>query len=149
VKLEAHRNRFGSLQATIGAVHIRDAFNQTASEIVSGAPLRMEMDVSLPDTLTPAMASATLRRSDDLICLDTYTEVARPPEGGRLRLDIERLDLAAGQYVVDVGLYSGDWQTTYDYHFGAYPFTVTGRSGGAGMMAPPTAWRVGVGVVAR
>ena len=149
VKLEAHRNRFGSLEATIGAVHLRDAWNHACTTIASGAAIRVEMNVDLPAAAQPALASATVRRVDDLICLDTYTEVPVQPENGRITLDIERLDLAAGEYVFDVGLYSADWSRTYDYHFGVYPFSVTGRAAGAGMMAPPLSWHVDAGVVAR
>jgi len=149
VKLEAHRNRFGSLEATIGEVHIRNAWNEPCSEIASGGSIRLEMEVDIPRPAAPALASATVRRVDDLICLDTYTEVASQPDDGRIRLDIERLDLAAGEYVFDVGLYNGDWTRTYDYHFGAYPFRVTGRAAGAGMMAPPMSWRVDAGMVTR
>ena len=149
VKLEAHRNRFGSLEATIGAVHIRNAWNDASAEISSGASVRLEMDVDIPSHAAPALASATVRRADDLICLDTYTDVPAQPSDGRITLDIERLDLAAGEYVFDVGLYSADWTRTYDYHFGAYPFSVTGRAAGAGMMAPPLAWRVGAEVASR
>lgn len=149
VKLVAHQNRFGSLEATIGAVHIRNTWNEPCSQITSGAGIRLEMEVDIPPNARPALASATVRRADDLICLDTYTEVPTQPESGRIGLDIERLDLAAGEYVFDVGLYSADWSRTYDYHFGAYPFSVTGPAAGAGMMAPPMSWRVDAGVVTR
>ncbi|HLW17479.1 MAG TPA: Wzt carbohydrate-binding domain-containing protein, partial [Actinomycetota bacterium] len=149
VKLEAHRNRFGSLEATIGAVHIRNEWNEPSTEIPSGSVVRLEMEVSIPAPAAPAIVSATVRRADDMICLDTYTEVRAQPAGGRMTLDIERLDLAAGNYVFDVGLYSADWARTYDYHFGAYPFSVSGRAAGAGMMAPPLTWKAGAGVVAR
>ena len=70
-------------------------------------------------------------------------------ESGGAGFLFERLDLAAGEYVFDVGLYSGDWTRTYDYHFGAYPFSVIGRAAGAGMMAPPLSWSVGAGVSTR
>ncbi|TML81722.1 MAG: ATP-binding cassette domain-containing protein [Actinobacteria bacterium] len=149
VKLEAHRNRFGSLEAQIGAVRILNAWNEPCSTMESGSPVRLEMDVAIPDNAAPAIASATVRRADELICLDTYSEVRAQPQGGRVTLHIERLDLAAGEYVFDVGLYSGDWTRTYDYHFGAYPFSVTGRAAGAGMMAPPLSWSVGAGVSTR
>jgi len=149
VKLEAHRNRFGSLEATIGAVHIRNEWNEACVEISSGSAVRLEMEVSIPAAAAPALTSATVRRADDMICLDTYTVVRVQPADGRITLDIERLDLAAGNYVFDVGLYSADWTRTYDYHFGAYPFAVTGRAAGAGMMAPPLSWKVDAGMVAR
>jgi lipopolysaccharide transport system ATP-binding protein len=150
VLLRAHQNRFGSLEATIRSVHIRNALNEPATSIVSGGGVRLDIEVDLPPGAMPAIASATVRRADDLICLDTYTDVTEQPDGGRISLEIERLDVAAGQYVFDVGLYASDWARTYDYHFGAYPFSVTGgRPAGAGMMAPPLSWRVGSRVGAR
>jgi lipopolysaccharide transport system ATP-binding protein len=149
VKLEAHRNRFGSLEATIGAVHIRNGWKEPCTQIETGAAIGLDIEADISARSTPAIATATIRRSDDLICLDTYTEVRVPPEDGRISLEIERLDLAAGEYVFDVGLYSSDWNRTYDYHFGAYPFSITGPAARAGMLAPPIAWRVGAGVVVR
>jgi len=149
LKLEAHRNRFGSLEATITAVHIRNGWKEPSTQIESGAAIGLEFELDIPARATPAIATATIRRSDDLICLDTYADIPVPPEDGRISLEIERLDVAAGEYVFDVGLYSADWERTYDYHFGAYPFSVIGRKGGAGMMAPPIAWRVGAGVRTR
>src|SRR5439155_23562029 len=131
------------------AVHIRNAWNDETSQIASGSGIRLEIEVDLPQHASPALASATIRRADDLICLDTYTEVPVQPQTGRIGLDIERLDLAAGEYVFDVGLYGADWTRTYDYHFGAYPFTVVGAAAGAGMMAPPMTWRVDAKVAAR
>jgi lipopolysaccharide transport system ATP-binding protein len=140
VPLEVHRNRFGSLEATIEAVHIRDAWGDARSEHMSGAPIRVEIDVAIPNVAAPAFVGATVRRADEMICLDTYTPVDAHPEGGRIVLDIERLDLGAGEYVLDVGLYSADWTRTYDYHFGAYPFRLVGPASGAGIMAPPMSW---------
>jgi lipopolysaccharide transport system ATP-binding protein len=102
----------------------------------------------VPVAYTPAglpltvHVGATLRRSDELICLDTYTTVEAGTGPARARLNIERLDIAAGEYLLDVGIYSADWNRTYDYHFGAYPLTVLGPEPGAGMMAPPLSWQV-------
>jgi lipopolysaccharide transport system ATP-binding protein len=149
VALEVHRNRFGSLEATINAVHIRNAWGEPSSQFVTGSPVQVELDATIPEGAAPAFVGATVRRADEMICLDTYTSVDAHPVEGRIRLDIERLDLAAGEYVLDVGLYSADWTRTYDYHFGAYPFTLTGRAAGAGMMAPPMSWRVDAGMMAR
>ena len=149
MKLQAHNNRFGSMEATIGAVHILDGWKMPCTQIETGATIGLEIEVDIPARATPAIATATIRRSDDLICMDAYTDIPVPPEDGHISLEIERLDLAAGEYVFDVGLYGADWVRTYDYHFGAYPFSVVGRKGGAGMMAPPIVWRVGAGVRAR
>jgi lipopolysaccharide transport system ATP-binding protein len=149
VRLEVHQNRFGSLEATIMAVHIRNGLNEVCSDFAGGAAVRLDVEAIIPEQHLPAFVSATVRRADHLICLDTYTPVTDLPGGGRISLDIERLDLAAGEYVFDVGLYSADWTRTYDYHFGAYPFTITGHAAGAGMMAPPLSWHVDARTVAR
>jgi lipopolysaccharide transport system ATP-binding protein len=148
VPLEVHRNRFGSLEATINAVQIRNAWGEPCSELPSGTQMRVEFDVVIPKTAMPAFMGTTIRRADDLICLDTIHALDEQPDG-RIVLDIERLDLAAGEYVLDVGIYSRDWTRTYDYHFGAYPFTVVGPQPRAGMMAPPLSWHTEVRTVAR
>jgi lipopolysaccharide transport system ATP-binding protein len=149
VPLEVHRNRFGSLEATIDAVHIRNAWGEPTAELASGAQMRVEIDVVIPQETAPAFVGTTIRRADDLICLDAVHPIEGQPDGGRIILDIERLDLAAGEYALDVGIYSQDWTRTYDYHFGAYPFTIKGPPSRAGMMAPPLAWHSEVRTVAR
>jgi lipopolysaccharide transport system ATP-binding protein len=140
--LTVHENRFGSMEATIAAVRIRDAWGEPTVQLMTGAPMLVEIDVEVPDSAGAAFVGATLRRSDELICLDTYTTVEAGTGPARARLNIERLDIAAGEYLLDVGIYSGDWNRTYDYHFGAYPLTVLGPEPGAGMMAPPLSWQV-------
>lgn len=140
--LTVHENRFGSMEATIAAVRIRDAWGEPTVQLMTGAPMLVEIDVEVPDSVGAAFVGATLRRSDELICLDTYTTVEAGIGPARARLNIERLDIAAGEYLLDVGIYSADWNRTYDYHFGAYPLTVLGPEPGAGMMAPPLSWQV-------
>jgi lipopolysaccharide transport system ATP-binding protein len=142
VALEVHRNRFGSLEATIGAVRILDGWGHFGSTLTSGAPMRVEIELALPRDLTPVSLGATLRRADGLICFDASTRVDLDDDGGRLILEIERLDVAGGEYMLDVGLYDADWTRTYDYHYGTYPVTIVGTSPGAGVMAPPLSWHL-------
>jgi lipopolysaccharide transport system ATP-binding protein len=149
VTLEVHRNRFGSLEATISAVRIADAWGHPSSTLVSGSPMRVEISLDIPQNVAPASVGATLRRTDGLICFDTSTRVDYSDDGGRLILEIERLDVAAGEYMLDVGLYSPDWTRTYDYHYGTYPITIVGAPPGAGVMAPPLSWHVDTKAVVR
>jgi len=141
VPLHVHVNRFGSQEATISAVHVLDAWGDVCSSITSGAAIAVDVETNIPDGIGAAIVGVTVRRSDDVVCIDAYV----PVEGmsrARAKLDIARLDLAAGEYAVDVGLFSFDWNRTYDYHYGPYPLSVIGASGGSGMMAPPLQWHV-------
>jgi homopolymeric O-antigen transport system ATP-binding protein len=147
VRLEVHRNRFGSLEGTIDAMRIRNFWGEECSTFESGSAVRVEIDVTLPPDKNEAFVYATIRRADEIICLDTNTNISVQDGRGRVLLDIERLDLAAGEYVFDVGVYGTEWGT-YDYHYGAYPFSVTGSPAGAGVLAPPTLWRVEARAVA-
>ena len=42
-----------------------------------------------------------------------------------MRLALDTIALPPGEHAVDVGLYSADWETTYDYHWHAYRLRVT------------------------
>jgi lipopolysaccharide transport system ATP-binding protein len=140
VLLEVHRNRFGSLEGSLDAVRVADAWGEDCVRFRSGSGVRLEIEYSIPERPDTAYVSATIRRADDLICFDASTAIDAREGRGRVRLDIERIDLARGEYVFDVGIYSHDWARTYDYHFGAYPFSVEGPAAGAGLMAPPSSW---------
>lgn len=140
--LRVHENRFGSMEATITEVHIQDGWGEPASQLLTGAPMLVEINVDIPASAGAAFVGATLRRADDLICLDTYTPVGAGTGQARVRLNVERLDIAAGEYLLDVGIYSADWTRTYDYQYGAYPVTVLGPEPAAGVMAPPLSWHL-------
>ena len=60
--------------------------------------------------------------------------------GAMLELELDRLDLRAGEYKVDVGVYEREWEHVLDFHWSAYRFRVTGPAG-SGALAPPHSWR--------
>ena len=60
---------------------------------------------------------------------------------GRVVLEIDRCDLAAGAYYVDVAVYERAWTYAYDSHWHVYPFYVRG-SVGKGVMSAPHRWRL-------
>jgi hypothetical protein len=140
--LEVHKNRFGSLEATIDAVHVRDGWSEDRRTFSTGSPINIDFDLGIPERIGDAWVSATIRRADDVVCLDSSSRISAGKVDRLVRLEISRLDLAPGEYVVDVGLFSADWSRTFDYHYGAYPLTILGSSPGAGVLAPPTAWHV-------
>jgi lipopolysaccharide transport system ATP-binding protein len=60
---------------------------------------------------------------------------------GTVKLSIERLDLAAGEYLLDVGIYGNEWGEVYDYLWECRSFTVEAETN-KGLVAPPRKWEV-------
>lgn len=139
--LRVHENRFGSMEATIKGVRVLDGWGESCSAVSTASAISIEIEFALPPELHDVNVGVTLRRDDDVVCFDAATLIGgEVTAGGWLRLDVERLDVAAGRYAFDVGLYSLDWTRTFDYHYGAYPLAVVGPAAGAGMLAPPLRW---------
>ena len=89
----------------------------------------------------------SISRPDGTVCLDTNTlsarvAVAEVKGSGTIRLVIDRLDLAAGSYFVDVGVFESSWSHAYDYHWHVYQLTVGGCSAHKGILAPPCRWSI-------
>ena len=138
--LELRRNRFGSLELEIERVSVPE-------EIESGAALAVSFDVARREDIevVDPIASVTIQR-DGVPCCDLSTEAAGVrlgvvgEEGLRVTLAFERLELAPGDYLLDVGIHTPTWEYAYDFHYGAYPLRVTGRSAGEGLLRPSHRW---------
>jgi homopolymeric O-antigen transport system ATP-binding protein len=144
-ELELKRNRWGSLELTIERVALLD-------EVESGAPLDVTLDVAshVDHEIVDPIATVTVARAGDgLVCCDLSTDAAGVQlgrvgsDGLRVSLGFERLELAPGDYLVDVGIHSPDWEYAYDFHWQAYPLRVIGRSAGEGLLRPAHRWEAG------
>ncbi|MEX2194786.1 MAG: ABC transporter ATP-binding protein [Thermoleophilaceae bacterium] len=138
--LELRRNRVGTQEATIEGVRLPGA-------VEAGASLTVAIDVrsARGPLLDPIVAVAVHRAPDGPLCVEANTRdegvaVGRL-ERGTVTLALDRLDLAPGSYVLDVGLYRADWDVVFDFHWHAYELEVRGRRGG-GLLVPPRSWRV-------
>ena len=143
--LELKRNRFGSLELTIESVTLPD-------EVESGSSLNVTVDVAsqVDHEVVDPIATVTVSRArDGMVCCDLSTEGAGVQlgrvgsEGLEVSLGLERLELVPGDYLVDVGIHSPDWEYAYDFHWQAYPLRVTGRSAGDGLVRPAHRWEAG------
>src|SRR5215208_1122341 len=120
--LELRRNRFGSQEATIVDVELRDGVGRPASTMPSGGPLEVSFVVRTPpDRRVPApIVGVTISRATDgTECYDTNTAnegLLVPEIGGECRFALlfERLDLIPGEYFIDVGVYEREWRYAYD-----------------------------------
>jgi lipopolysaccharide transport system ATP-binding protein len=149
--LELRRNRFGSQEATIVRVELRDGVGRPLSTMVSGGPLEVSLVVQTPPdrrVLAPIVGITISRASDGMTCYDTNTAndgLLVPEIAGerRFALVFERLDLIPGDYFIDVGVYERGWQYAYDYHWHVHSLRVVGSSQDGGVFQPPHAWEIG------
>ena len=143
VRLDLHDNRFGTQEATIDGFRIVDCWNQERSSVPTSTSLRIEITASVPVDFEQVNISVKLvRRRDGLVCLDTSTQLTPTTASAEAVAEIGRLDLAPGDYAFDVGIYTGDWDRTLDFHKAAYPLQVTGPGPADAVMAPPVDWTV-------
>jgi lipopolysaccharide transport system ATP-binding protein len=140
-RLELRRNRVGTQELTIDAVTIEPAV------VGGGRPLgfRLELSNHGAPVNDPIVELKLTRLDDDTLCFHATTRDAgialgRVTSGASVSLELERVDLLPGAYTVDAAVYSADWQTTYDYHWHGYEFTVAGEARSRGLLAPPQRW---------
>jgi len=147
IVLKLHENRFGSLEAKISRVRLLGPDGLPVRHITSGDPLTLELAFEAGDLREPAVVSVSLGNDDhgDCIELNSENEGLELPTLERwttFRLEIDRLDLAPGEYLLTVGLYKKDWSYALDYHWRAYPIIVEGKAVAGGALSPPRQWHV-------
>jgi len=138
--------RVGSREAVLDRVHLQAAAGTGRDlSVRPGAWLEVAFDAIAAQRL-PTVARAVVVLADGAgttVCSihSDPAELVLGPEPFRrsLRLRLDRLDLAAGEYRVEVGLYRQDWEYAYDIVFDAARVRVAGASTG-GVLQPPARW---------
>ncbi len=141
--LVPRENRFGTFEMEIDSVQL-----QPGRIVRSGGPMAVDISYHARSRVAAPVFVVSITREDGTLCLDTNTQLARVEvpacEGrGGIRFILDRLDLAAGSYFLDVGVFEGTWKHAYDYHWHAHPFTVEGAPEQKGLLAPPCRWQLG------
>jgi len=142
--LKLGENRYGTLEAEIDEVRIQSC-NGPTSSITTGDALQVEIDYSVHDRNLVGIFGVSISDAKGQTVVDLLMRDERPIMGtdgdrGSLTLHIERLDLGAGHYSINVGIFSPDFQETYDYHWDNYPLEVSGPAAGHGCLVPPRRW---------
>lgn len=142
--------RVGSQELTIDDIAVRgnDGRRGSHATIGAGDALAIEWTVSgvVEDGSSPVIA-IVIRDQHGTQCCSVTTDrdaiaLPRALERHAMRLDFERLDLAGGEYDIEIGLYRGDWGYAYDLHSWGHTFSVVGSGGARGVMDPPRRWAV-------
>ena len=140
-RLELRRDRVGTQQLTIDSVAIEPAVVGHGDS----ATFTLELTNHGEPVTDPIVEVKVARADDDALCFhtttrDSGTALGRVSNGATVSLGLERVDLLPGVYTVDVAVYSADWDTTFDYHWHGYEFTVAGEAPSRGLLAPPQRW---------
>lgn len=147
-RLALGENRFGSQELTIDRVTLSGGVDgdDGITTVAAGDPLRIQLRLGAPTRrIDDPSVSVTVRSLDDspLIDLAAGRDVLPADDlrpGSAIELTLDRLDLRAGEYKLDVGVYERDWDHVLDFHWSAYRFRVSGPVG-SGTLAPPHSWR--------
>ncbi len=145
--LEHNVTRFGSYEAEIGRVELLDGNGEQVGSIAAGGALSVRFSYRSQQPIDEIVALVGIYTPDLTCCLEVNSiegelSLASGPSERTVALAIDRLDLAEGDYLVTVGLFSADWHTVFDYHSEAYPLNVRGQAMNKGVLRPPLAWNI-------
>lgn len=140
--LKLNENRFGSLEVAIEAVKLLPQ-----AKIKSGDSLCIELSYKNHKAIASAIFSVSLTQTDNqkLLDINTFDQEAFPvplEAKGTLRLNIDRLDLNSGEYLIDVGIYEENWSYAYDFHWHHYKLSVQSPLSSQGLINPPMHWEI-------
>jgi lipopolysaccharide transport system ATP-binding protein len=125
----------------LGACRVVDQWGSPADRISAGDGLIVEVEVlesSAADVRGARLQVRLVQTSTALVAVDTHTALV----GGTSSLatvSFDRLDLAPGQYRVEVAAHSSDWSTLLD-QLEPCSLEVTGSGPHSAALAPPHAW---------
>lgn len=144
-ELRLRENRFGSQEMIVEAVELHGTLR--AGAVRTGDPLRVSARIvaSSGPIKDPIVVMSLRRTGDQAVVFDLSTRadgftVGRSVQTADIGLSIPRLDLPAGEYALDVGVFESTWEHAYDYHWQTYPLRVEGPVGGGGILVPEHRW---------
>ena len=145
--LKLNENRFGSQELAITHVRVLDWFGQEVQQVGNGASLQVQIGYRAAQAIGAPIFSVMLTREDGFVCFESNTQAQNVQVPtllgeGQVTLQLDRLDLAEGQYFVDVGIYEQNWNYPYDYHLRVYPLCVYNALNSKGVLQPPHYWQI-------
>jgi len=146
IPLRMNENRFGSQEVQIAEVRLLDSEFRSLVKLRSGAAMRVEIDYVAQRPVEKPIFGIEITTADGSVCCKLHDEAVASralPAGSRgtVAVQFERLDLGAGSYFVNAGVYQSDWDYTYDYHYRTYPLQVgAGETQQEAPLHPPHRW---------
>ena len=144
--LRLRENRVGTQAVTIEGVAV------APGDVPSGGAVTIAVDLRAhrPRVVDPIVMLRAHRAGDDLLCFEAATHGSGARLGSmdgaaQVTLSVERLELVPGDYLLDVAVFSADWEETFDYHGRAYALRVGGPGPSRGVLRTVLRWEVRAG----
>jgi lipopolysaccharide transport system ATP-binding protein len=145
-ELRINVNRFGSQELKMVGIHLLNRRKESVTSINSGDFLLIEIEYLADEKIKAPIFGVEVYRSDGRICCNISTAlegISLPSLYGRGKVSLcfERLDLAKGEYYINVGAYEQTWSYAYDYHHNIYKLLVHSVYGDdKSILQPPVNW---------
>jgi len=147
---KASEGRWGSREVEITTVDFLTASGHPSHVFQSGDPVQIRMRVRAAARVADFAFGIAIFTVEGVCCYGTNTHIegAAPNElagDGEVTLSIDRLDLVAGTYKVDVAVHRQNG-APYDYHRLLYTLRVSSSVKDTGIFRPPHRWTFSGGV---
>ena len=146
----AVEGRWGSREAEIVEVALLRADGEPAQVFGSGDPLEIRLRLRAARPLDDVVFGVSIFNAEGVCCYGTNTQIDGADRGtlegeGEVRVLIERLDLVAGTYKLDVAVHRASG-APYDYHRQLHTIRVVSRLKDVGVYRPTHRWTFAGGI---
>ena len=138
--------RWGTREVELSRVRLLDRDGRERYLYETGEPCTVELAFRARRPIEDPVFGVGIFRKDGVCCYGTNTAVDGLTLGkvegeGEITMQVERLDLVEGEYLLDVAVHARDGHP-YDYHSRFYAFAVRSRVRDTGVARLPHRWRL-------
>ena len=146
-ELSLDQYRFGTSEVELTAVRVLTRNGDAATELRASQPLRVEIEYRVALRVVAPIFCVRIVREDGVACYVLTTERSNLSlsalEGtGQMVLELERLDLNSGRYLVDASCYAQNWIYAYDYQSRVASFVIRGDNMQNAVLNSPFRWEI-------
>ncbi|MEL6469790.1 MAG: ABC transporter ATP-binding protein [Cyanobacteria bacterium J06623_4] len=134
-----------AVPTSLGDVKITRVVLSPSGTLETGDNLTIAIHYEAAVPVERPIFSVAIATTENKICFSSNTKKmdATPTiitGEGAISLCFERLDLAAGQYFIHVGIYGEDWACTYDFRWRETSLQIYSDTKANGFFSPPVTW---------
>ncbi len=120
------RERKGSGEMSIESVKFLDADGKETYLFKTGEPMRIIVDYTTKEPIESHVLYLTIHRhTGEAVIGPFYHDVNETTDGpGRITINMKKIPLLRGEYLVTIGLFQDNMVEAYDYHDKYYTFTM-------------------------
>jgi ABC-2 type transport system ATP-binding protein/lipopolysaccharide transport system ATP-binding protein len=143
-KASSRKRRWGSREVEINSVDLFNGSQDPCYLYKTGERMTVEIVYKSYCPISEPVFGIGIFRDDETYCYGTNTHIEnihipRIDGEGKVKFQIERLDLTAGKYFLDVAVHAKDG-TPYDYQTRSYSFEVMSMINDLGVYRPQHSW---------